>query len=225
MRASKLTLGTALFLLTVMVAPAQKGYDLFEQALVKERVENDLGEAIKIYERVVKDFSSNRPLVAKTLVQLGSAYEKQKDVQRARAVYGRVAAEFLTEADAVAKARERLAALDGRPSNEGLTLRVAVTGDDASADAFITPDGRFLVRPHWDTGDLAVRDMVLGKTSRMMAKTGTWDTGDDKDAEVDSAMLSPDQKWIAYVWNPPLQALTTNCASCPIRWAGSPVRL
>jgi Tol biopolymer transport system component len=200
-RLSAITL--ALLFVSVELVTAQSGYDLFQQALVKERADANVAGAIRIYERIVKEFSSNRPLVAKTLLQLGSAYEKRQEKQQARAAYDRISKEFATEADAVTEARRRLAALDGAPATEGLTFRVVTTGNDADSGAWITRDGRFLARPDWDTGDLAIRDLVLSKPVRMMAKAGDWDNGEEKDAEVDEAMLSPDLKSIVYVWLPP----------------------
>jgi Tol biopolymer transport system component len=180
------------------VGAAENGYDLFQQALLKERAAANVPEAIQIYERIVKDFSSNRPLVAKTLVNLGSLYEKQQDKQKARAAYERVTRDFTMEADAVTQAHTRLAVLDGSPALEGPTIRVAAKGIDADSNALITPDGRYLVRPDWDTGDLAVRDMVLGgQSTRMYAKAGN----DESSSEVESAILSADHQWIVYSWS------------------------
>jgi len=204
MQIRKAILGAAALLITVSLATAQSGYDLFQQALVKERASSNPAEAIQIYERIAKDFSSNRPLVAKTLVQLGGAYEKRQDKQKARAAYDRVVRDFSTEADAVAEARSRLAAMDGVAPNAGPAIHVAATGNDADSGAFISSDGRFMVRPHWETGDLAVRDMVLGgPANRMKAKGGDWDSGEDKDGEVENAILSPDGRSIVYTWMTP----------------------
>jgi hypothetical protein len=41
---------------------AQNGSDLFQQGLEQERGKGDIAAAIKIYERIVKDFPSNRAL-------------------------------------------------------------------------------------------------------------------------------------------------------------------
>src|SRR5678816_1217724 len=87
MQAGRTVIAAAFIVLMVAGAGAQSGYDLFQQALMKERAEQNLTEAIRLYERIVSDFKSNRPLVARTLVQLGSAFEKEKDTQRARAAY------------------------------------------------------------------------------------------------------------------------------------------
>lgn len=48
------------------------GNDLFQKALSKERAEGQLDEAIALYERVVKEFATDRPLVTKALMQLGA---------------------------------------------------------------------------------------------------------------------------------------------------------
>src|SRR3970040_2301492 len=55
---------------------AQSGADLFQQAIRKERVDGDLKAAIALYQRVLREHGTDRALSAKTLVQLGQAYEK-----------------------------------------------------------------------------------------------------------------------------------------------------
>ena len=45
-------------------ALAQDGYDLFQQALVKERVEGDLAGAIELLERIAEEHGEDRSLVA-----------------------------------------------------------------------------------------------------------------------------------------------------------------
>ena len=67
---------------------AQTGNDLFQQALVKERTEGNLPEAIKLYQTIVQKYSSDRKLAAKALFQIGQAYEKLGNAE-ARSAYGR----------------------------------------------------------------------------------------------------------------------------------------
>ena len=64
---------------------AQSGNDLFQKALTKERVDGQPAEAIVLYERIVKDFVSDRPLAAKALLQMGHCYEwlGKNDAQKA----------------------------------------------------------------------------------------------------------------------------------------------
>jgi hypothetical protein len=73
---STITLFVSLALLDAVPVLAQTGHDLFQQALVKERADGDLRGAIEIYERIAREFTPDRPLAAKALVQLGQCYEK-----------------------------------------------------------------------------------------------------------------------------------------------------
>jgi signal transduction histidine kinase len=52
-------------------ALAQSGQDLFQQALVKERADGQLQDAIALYERIVRESSGDRELAARALVQMG----------------------------------------------------------------------------------------------------------------------------------------------------------
>jgi tetratricopeptide (TPR) repeat protein len=55
---------------------AESGADLFQKALVKERAAGNLEEAIQLYERVAREFRSDRALAARALVQAARCYEK-----------------------------------------------------------------------------------------------------------------------------------------------------
>ena len=50
---------------------AQSGNDLFQQALVKERTEGNMAEAIKLYQTIVQKYGTDRKLAARALVQMG----------------------------------------------------------------------------------------------------------------------------------------------------------
>src|SRR5438105_11320383 len=89
---------------------AQSGNDLFQQALVKERTEGNLPEAIKLYQSIVQKYGSDRKLVAKALFQIGQAYEKLGNAE-ARKAYERIAREFADQKEVAADAGRRLAAL------------------------------------------------------------------------------------------------------------------
>jgi hypothetical protein len=86
---SIITLFVSLALLDAVPVLAQTGHDLFQQALVKERADGDLRGAIEIYERIAREFTPDRPLAAKALVQLGQCYEKLGSTEAERA-YRRV---------------------------------------------------------------------------------------------------------------------------------------
>src|SRR5258708_5448757 len=64
---------------------ADTGAELYQKALVKERGAGNLEEAIKLYQRVAKEFSSDLELAAKALVQAARGYDKfgdRKSVKR-----------------------------------------------------------------------------------------------------------------------------------------------
>src|SRR5262245_5205265 len=89
----------------------QTGNDLFQQALVKERTEGNLAEAIKVYQTIVQKYgSSDRKRAAKALFQIGQAYEKLGNPE-ARKAYERIARDFADQKDVAADASRRLAAL------------------------------------------------------------------------------------------------------------------
>src|SRR5438094_9746979 len=65
---------------------AQSGYDLFQKALVKERAVGDVEEALRLYQRDVKEFSGNHALAAKAELRMGLLYDRvgrKADAQRA----------------------------------------------------------------------------------------------------------------------------------------------
>ena len=61
-------------LFAVQLCLAQSGTFLYQQGLVKERLEGNMEGAIQIYQRIVSEFPYDRPLVAKALVQIGRCY-------------------------------------------------------------------------------------------------------------------------------------------------------
>src|SRR5262245_23190727 len=80
---------------------AQSGNELFQQALVKERTEGNLQEAIKLYQTIVQKYGSDRKLAAKSLLQIGQAYEKLGNTE-ARKAYERIAREFADQKEVAA---------------------------------------------------------------------------------------------------------------------------
>ena len=73
-----LILVTAITMLALVAGGvmAQSGNELFSQALLKERTEGNMAEAIKLYQTIVAKYSSDRDLVARALIQMGLGYEK-----------------------------------------------------------------------------------------------------------------------------------------------------
>ncbi len=176
---------------------AQSGYDLFQKALVKERAEGNLDEAIKLYQRIVAEYSSNRALTAKALIELGQCYEKLgKD--EARKAYERVLRDYADQNEAATEARTRLAALSGNGASKAseMVTRRVWAGPDVDTLGAASPDGRYLTYIDWETGDLALRDLRTGERRRL-TKKGTWSSSSEFALY---SILSPDGKQAAYNW-------------------------
>jgi len=105
---------TIIFLLAVVLpasaAAAQSASVVLQEGLYAEQMNGDLDAAIKVYERILKDFPKDRPAAAKALLQIGLCYEKLGRTE-ARNTYQRVVREYADQPEPVDKARTRLAAL------------------------------------------------------------------------------------------------------------------
>src|SRR6185436_16245044 len=89
---------------------AETGAELFQKAVVQERSAGNLQEAIKLYQRVAREFAADRALAAKALVQAARCYEKLGQNQSVK-IYEQVTREFGDQRESAATARGRLAAL------------------------------------------------------------------------------------------------------------------
>src|SRR5687767_2711273 len=135
----------ALYLMIVLAAAAaETPQELFQKALVKERSEGKLDEAIQLYRRAVDSAGKDRALAAKALVQLGECYEKLGSTE-ARKQYDRVLREYADQKEAVAAARARL----GHKVETELVTRQVWSGEDVNLEGGPSPDGRFLTYVNW----------------------------------------------------------------------------
>jgi Tol biopolymer transport system component len=190
-----LTLGAGILAQT-QKSPQQADI-LFESAKQKELVEGKLQEAIQLYQRIVQEYAANRPAAAKALLRMGQCYERLGQAD-ARQAYERLVREFGDQAETVAEARVRLAALAGPASarKTEMTARRIWTGRDTDSTGSPSSDGRFLAATDWTTGDIVLRDPLTGEL-RPVTRTGDiMKTG----AFAFYAKLSPDDKRIAYAW-------------------------
>ncbi|NIM99028.1 MAG: tetratricopeptide repeat protein, partial [candidate division Zixibacteria bacterium] len=73
-------------------------------------MKGDLDAAIKIYERIFKEFPKDRPVAAKALLHVGLCYEKLGQEEAVRA-YRKLINEYTEQLQEVEVARERLAVL------------------------------------------------------------------------------------------------------------------
>ena len=183
---------------TVVSSQTQSGHALFEQALAKERVEGNLSDAIRLYERVVTEFASDRALAARALVQIGLSYEKLGRDEAVRA-YERLVRDYADQEDAVTQARARLAALK-RPapaaSSGAATPSVRTLPTVPNSELLaLSPDGTKIALITYEGGqNLGVYDLATQKMTRLTnfewAGTSFW---------VYEAAWSPDGSRIAFM--------------------------
>jgi Tol biopolymer transport system component len=147
---------------------------LLKAAANKELVDGDLNAAIELYKKVVAQPGASRAAVAKALVQMGQCYEKLGDAQarEARKAYERVVRDFADQAEIVAQARVRLAALGGPGGAGGLVTRRVLT-DASGVGEVLTADGRYIRGIDEDTGDMVQFEVASGQRSRITNR-GPW---------------------------------------------------
>jgi len=180
----------------VSTAFGETGNELFQKALVRERSEGNLKEAIKLYQQVVDKYGKDRALAAKALVAIGESQEKLGESE-ARKTYERIVREYGDQKQAVAMAHARLGA-NASSLNAGIVTRQVWTGPkvDVESTHAISPDGRYLSFVDWDTGDLALHDLTSGVDRRLTNK-GSWS---DSDEFAEESVIAPDGKKVAYSW-------------------------
>jgi Tol biopolymer transport system component len=188
-------LGLAICASIAIPLRAQSGNELFQQALAKERADGKLGEAIALYQRIVKENAGNRSLAAKALVQLGRAYERLGQTE-ARSAYERVLREYADQGDAAREARDRMRILAGGGVLQQGASREAsarkLFESSVLSSAAVTADGRSIVFVD-STGNLAV--MAIATRS---VRSLTRSTADDEYA--DYFAVAPDGQRVAYAW-------------------------
>ncbi|MDA2927191.1 tetratricopeptide repeat protein [Acidobacteria bacterium AH-259-G07] len=212
----KVLVSTVLFLvLGTGTTLTQNGYDLFQQALVKERVHGDLEEAIQLYQRIVETHANQRELAAKALLQMGQCYEKLGK-QQARKIYQQVLEEYSDQPKVLVLAREGLSRLTVEPTPLPPTMTVRefmrsgeqrqgeVSGPTNDRFFDVSSDGQIFVYTDWGTGDLAIKNVATGEVRALYGI----DWGSTKEF-FENPVLSPDDKKVAYVRYPNRAGLTT----------------
>ena len=160
----------------------------FKEAQHKEQVEGDLKGAIEQYKKIAQ--GSDRRLAAKALVAIGECYERLGSAE-ARAAYDRVVREFADQPESATQARARLAALQGPNESQTIARRVWA----GSADS-VSLDGRYLSYTDWETGDVAIRDLIT-RTDRHLTNDGAPGL---KAGFSEGSIISPDNRQVAYNW-------------------------
>ena len=176
---------------------AQQGRSLDVQmkaAQQKADVQGDLRGAIEDYEKIVAAASGNRVLAAQALVNMAECYQKLGDAE-SRRIYERIVRDYADQTDAATLARARLGNTPPGLAG-GIVTRPVWTGRKVDAYGTVSPDGRFISFTDWDTGELAVHDLVTGQ-DRTLTNKGGWDASL---AFADGSRISHDGKQIAYTW-------------------------
>ncbi len=174
---------------------AQSVEQLYQDGQHKEQILGDLQAAISSYQKVVEKAAQNRQTAAQALFRIGRCYEKLGNTDETLEAYHRLIQDFGDQAEVMAEARARLAAL-GHPVSSSMVVR-QVWVPAGGTSGMPSPDGRYLTYPDWNSmGNLAVRDLTTGK-SRILTDEATWEGPDEYAIH---SIWSPDGKQIAYTW-------------------------
>jgi hypothetical protein len=152
----------------VAALAADSGAELFQKAVTQERAAGNLEEAIKLYQRVAKEFAADRPLAAKALVQAARCYEKLGQ-DKAVKIYEQVARDYGDQRELAATANARLAALrQGERAAEPVTMtqrKIEIPG----ARGNVCAEGQRALYRDVATDALVIGDLA-GKNQRVVFK-------------------------------------------------------
>ena len=210
----KLSLFTSIVLLLAFAAGAvsaqsESGYDLYQRALVKERAVGDVEEALRLYQRIVRDFGSNHALAAKAQYRMAQLYDRLGRKAEAQRNYQAVVSNYSDQSDIARQARARIevasnanGAAKAKANSVGdklarnMATRQVWAGHDVDPEGAPSFDGHYLSFVDWDTGDLAIRDLTTGQKRRLTSK-GSWLESNEFALY---SVPSADGNQIAYTW-------------------------
>jgi Tol biopolymer transport system component len=140
---------------------SQTGDDLFQKALRLEKNEGKLMEAIGLYQKVIAGQSS-KSLAAQAQLRIGMCYEKMGTAEAVKA-YEIVIEKYSDQAEAVAEARGRLAALR-KEEPEALTMSRLLPPEVYLDCQALSPDGTKVAGIDFEKGqNVAVYDLPSKK--------------------------------------------------------------
>ncbi len=197
----KIEIASAILLSMLMScnqANSQTAEELLPEAIQLEEVKGELEEAIKLYKSIVEEYPDNRPIAAQAYIHMGRCYEKlgKQDAQKA---YNMVILDYADQEEMVKEAKARLAILYPTVLTEvrkEMTVRKVWEGPEADFMGEPSPDGKYISYVDWDSGNLAIYDVVTGKKRKLTSK-GTWD---DPIQFAEFSSWSPDGKFLVYDW-------------------------
>ncbi len=179
----------------VFTSPAwgQSASTLLQEGIFIEETVGDLDAAIEIYQKIAASAEKNRTYAALAQYRLGMCYLKKGQKQDAAVAFRKLIDRFPMQTERVAQARVQLSAL-GQPSSAMATRQVWAPALDTLGG--VSPDGRYLSYVHWDTGNLALRDLTTGE-NRHLTNKGSWV---DSNEFAEASRVSPDGTQVAYAW-------------------------
>ena len=184
-------------LLGLVLIAQESPRELFERARLLEDSSQDLSDAVRLYGQVVEQAGGERALGATAQLRLGLLYARLGRTVEAQRAYERVLRDYAEQAEPVGIARVRLAALaQPRSPADPSTMVVRRLWESPSADYFggPSPDGRYLTYIDFDTGNLAVHDVVTGQ-QRLLTQQPRGSSG-----VAGYSAISPDGQQVAYGW-------------------------
>lgn len=153
---------STLVLAPLHFADQQTAGELFEKALYLEEAQGDLQKAVDLYRDIIKHFPENRQISAKAILHIGFCYEKL-GLKQAQDAYQQVVDDFPEQKEAVKVAREKLSYIEKieameLPESKDLSMRKIRSGGGS-----VSPDGRYIARSNYSTGNLTIYDADSGK--------------------------------------------------------------
>lgn len=182
---------------------------LLGAALHQEEVEGEIEEAIATYEQVLAASGVSREQAARAQYRIGICYEKLGR-QEAQKAYETVVREYAEQSNLVDLAKARLSVLISENNSKTTIIRKLDISPEVWGEYYpwnISADGRLAGATAYDTGNIAVLDLVTGE-GRTVSDYGDWN---QEKGFVDEVAISHDGKWLAawhykkwrHVWQHP----------------------
>lgn len=173
----------------------QTSYDVFQKALVKEKAEGNLEEAIVLFQKVV-DKGDDESLAAQAQLHIGMCYEKL-GLTKAREAYQKVIDRYPRQAEVVKAAKEKLALLQkalAAIEKGNREFKITKIHTEKSRGGYLSPDGKKLALIDYSEKNFGIwlRDIASGKEVRLLRSPN----------EIVDCFWSPDSKLIAYIDGP-----------------------
>ena len=182
-----MTAGVALVAAAAGLAQSSNSADvLLGEGLHQDEVEGNCRQAIKTFERIVNQKNAPAKVAARAQLQIGICQEKLGQ-REARVTYELLVTRYPDQADMVAEARSRIAALGSSAAGGG--FRVRRLFGDVGRPGGLSRNGS--VTSYTDGSGLHVYDVLNGASRRILATT-------DGRSDFTASEVSPDGNQVAY---------------------------